>query len=314
VKAFKVWSSVIIGLLLILSVLTSCGSDGTNITPTGVTANPGNGQVTIAWPSVSGAVSYNIYYSTASGVTSGLGSNGTQIGGPVSPYTQTGLTNGTTYYFVITSIDSSGDESAGSTQVSCTPTLPVTATPADSQVSISWPAVSGASSYNIYWSTNNNITTGTNTNANVTNVTSPSGSVSSLTDGTPYYFVVTSIINNVESAGSTPVSAVPSSTPAPAEPTGVTATPGNGQVTISWAQVTNATSYNIYWSTNPGVTSGPTTNGTLITGVAAGSASPSYTQIGLTDGTIYYYVVTAVNSNNGSESPASSQVSIAPST
>jgi hypothetical protein len=313
-KVFKVCSSVIIGLLLSLIVLSGCVGTSAPAAPTGVTANPGNGQVTIAWPAISGAASYNIYYSTASGVTSGPTTNGTLISGPSSPYTLTGLTNGTTYYFVTTAVDSSGDESAGSTQVSCTPTLPVTATPADSQVSISWPAVSGAASYNIYWSTNNNITTGTNTNANVTNVTSPSGIVSSLTDGTPYYFVVTSIINNVESAGSTPVSAVPSSTPAPAEPTGVTATPGNGQVTISWAQVTNATSYNIYWSTNPGVTSGPTTNGTLITGVAAGSASPSYTQIGLTDGTIYYYVVTAVNSNNGSESPASTQVSIAPST
>ena len=313
-KVFKVWSSSIIGLIFISSVLTSCGSDGTNITPTGVTANPGNGQVTVSWPAISGAVSYNIYYSTASGVTSGLGTNGILLGGPVSPLTLAGLTNGTTYYFVLTSIDSAGNESAGSTQVSCTPTLPVTAIPANGQVAISWPQVSGAASYNIYWSTNNNITTGTNTNASVTSVTTTSGIVSTLTDGIPYYFVVTAVIGGVETAGSTPVSAIPSSTPAPAEPTGVTITPGFGQVTVSWPQVTNATSYNIYWSTNPGVTSGPATNGTLISGVAAGSASPSYTQTGLIDGVIYYYVVTAVNSGNGSESPASIQVSVAPTT
>jgi hypothetical protein len=37
-------------------------------------------------------------------------------------------------------------------------------------------------------------------------------------------------------------------------PTGVTATPGNGQITIAWTVVKDVTSYNIYWSTTPGVT------------------------------------------------------------
>jgi fibronectin type 3 domain-containing protein len=307
-KVFKLWSSVIIGLILSSIVLAGCEGNSAPAAPTGVTANPGNGQVTIAWPQVTNAASYNIYYSTSSGVTGGTITNGTLIGSATSPYTQTGLTNGTTYYYVVTAEDGSGDESGSSAQVSATPTLPVTATPADSQVTIAWPQVTGATSYNIYWSTTSQISTGTNTNANVTNVTTTSGSVPSLSDGVTYYFVVTSVINGVESAGSTPVSAMPSSAPAPAEPTGVTVTPGNGQITIAWPQVTNATSYNIYWSTNPGVTSGAGTNGTLISGVT----TTSYTQIGLTNGTIYYYVVTAVDGNG--ESPASIQVSVAPST
>ncbi|MGD0078791.1 MAG: hypothetical protein ABSB91_09255, partial [Sedimentisphaerales bacterium] len=48
----------------------------------------------------------------------------------------------------------------------------------------------------------------------------------------------------------------------PSVPTGVTASAGDGQVSISWSAVSGATSYNIYWSTTSGVTK---TNGTKIT-------------------------------------------------
>ena len=51
-----------------------------------------------------------------------------------------------------------------------------------------------------------------------------------------------------------------------AAPTDVRATPGSGQVTLSWTPPTGgATQYNVYWSTSPGVT---TATATKITGVA----------------------------------------------
>jgi fibronectin type 3 domain-containing protein len=303
-KVFKVWSSIIAGLLLSSIVMTGCGNSAPSA-PTGVTANPGNGEVTIAWPSVGGASSYNIYYATFTGVTP---ANGNLISGETSPYTQAGLTNGTTYFFVVTAVDGNGDESAASTQVSCTPTLPVTATPGDSQVTIAWPEVSGATSYNIYYSTSSGVTPGNGTPIYgvAAGAATPSYTQMGLTDGTTYFFVVTSKSGNNESAPSTQVIAIPSVNPAPAEPVGVSVIPGNGQASISWSAVPSATSYNIYWSSTPGVT---TTTGRQITGVT----TTSYTQTGLTDGTIYYYVITAVNSTNGSESTASIQVSVAPS-
>ena len=49
----------------------------------------------------------------------------------------------------------------------------------------------------------------------------------------------------------------------PAAPTGVTATAGDAEVTITWDAAAGATSYNIYWSTTAGVT---TANGTEIAG------------------------------------------------
>ncbi|MEJ2653058.1 MAG: fibronectin type III domain-containing protein [Gammaproteobacteria bacterium] len=74
--------------------------------PTGVTADAGIGQVTVSWDAVSGASSYNLYYGTSAGLTK---SNGAQIVGVTSPYTVTSLTDGVTYYFMVTANNSSGE-------------------------------------------------------------------------------------------------------------------------------------------------------------------------------------------------------------
>jgi hypothetical protein len=79
--------------------------------PTGVSASAGDGQATISWTVISDATSYNIYWSTTSGVTK---TTETQITGAISPYTHTGLTNGTTYYYVVTAINSYGESSESS--------------------------------------------------------------------------------------------------------------------------------------------------------------------------------------------------------
>jgi hypothetical protein len=81
-----------------------------------ITAVAGNAQSTIAWAPISGATSYNLYWST----TPNAGTNGTLISGVTSPYVQTGLTNGTTYYYVVTAVSVAG-ASLPSNQASDTP-------------------------------------------------------------------------------------------------------------------------------------------------------------------------------------------------
>lgn len=90
--------------------------------PTGVTAAPGNGQATIGWNTVAGATSYNIYWSTSSGVTK---ENGTKIQAVAeSPYKHTGLANGTTYYYIVTA-GNGVEESAPSAEAAAKPTATV---------------------------------------------------------------------------------------------------------------------------------------------------------------------------------------------
>jgi len=312
-KVLRVWLSIIVILFLSSVLLNGCsGSSGSSvltfspstevpIAPIGVTATPGNYQTTISWTADAGVTSYNIYWSTTPGVTT---TNGTKITSVSSPFTQTGLTNGTTYYYVVTAVNSVG-ESAASLQVNSTPALPVpldtTATPGIGQVIIAWDAVVGATSYNIYWSTTPGVST-----SNGAKIPSDSNSFTQigLTNGTTYYYVVTAVFaTGGESAPSIEMSAIPSTSPTPAAPPGVTAISGNGQATIAWTAVNGATSYNIYWSTTAGVAPANGTN--KIT-----SVSSPFIQTGLTNGITYYFVVTALNGNG--ESTASAQVSAIP--
>ncbi len=104
-----------------------------------------------------------------------------------------------------------------------------------------------------------------------------------------------------DSSGST---TPPQSQPAvPSAPQGVTATAGNGQVTVSWNQVAGATSYNIYWSRTGGVTKN--------TGTKISAMTSPYLHAPLDNNTTYYYVVTAVSISG--ESADSPQVSATPS-
>ncbi len=86
--------------------------------PIGLSAVSGNGSVTVTWSAVSSATSYHVFRSLSSGAT------GTIIASPTSTsYQDSGLTNGTTYYYSVSALNSAG-ESAVSFEVSATPAPP----------------------------------------------------------------------------------------------------------------------------------------------------------------------------------------------
>lgn len=76
----------------------------------------------------------------------------------------------------------------------------------------------------------------------------------------------------------------------------------NTTVGIDWPSLPGATSYRVYWSLTPGVTPG--------TGQPIDTDRPGVVHRELTNGTPYYYVVTAVGSEG--EGPASTEVSATP--
>jgi uncharacterized repeat protein (TIGR01451 family) len=85
-------------------------------------------------------------------------------------------------------------------------------------------------------------------------------------------------------------------------PTGLAATPGNASVALNWSPVTSASSYNVKRSTVAGGPYAP---------VVTGLATANYTDPGVSNGVLYYYVVSAVRT--GVESPNSASVSALPS-
>jgi hypothetical protein len=95
------------------------------------------------------------------------------------------------------------------------------------------------------------------------------------------------------------VTVIPTVPAAPAAPTRLAATPGNGQVALTWTGSSGATSYNVYRGTAAGAESA--------TALATGIGTNSYPDTGLTNGTEYFYKVAAVNA--GGTSPLSNEAS-----
>ena len=313
-------------IFMILSLLVlSCGGGGGGSSspntappaPENILSISGNAQIRLSWgnasvntednlsgESASGATTYNIYWSTTAGV---LKKTGTKISTVARPYYHSGLNNDTTYYYVVTAENQYG-ESSESVEVSATPSLTnpplppsnVATLALDRQVILRWTAVEAEdanTSHNIYWSTSSGVTKGNGTK--IANAVSPY-THDGLTNGTIYYYVVTTVNQYGESLESEEALATPDQGNVPSAPTGVTAIAGNRQATISWNAVNNATTYNIYWYTS---TDASSKNGTKLAAVT----SP-YTHTELTQGTVYYYVITAVNGYG--ESADSDKVSV----
>ena len=120
----------------------------------------------------------------------------------------------------------------------------------------------------------------------------------SVTAGTTYYYTVKA----TNSAGDSPASNESSATTAPPRaPSGLSASGGAGQVALSWGASSGATGYKVFRGTTPG--------GESSTPIATPSGT-SYTDTAVTAGTTYYYTVKA--SNSAGDSPASGEVSAAP--
>jgi Bacterial Ig-like domain (group 3)/Fibronectin type III domain len=84
--------------------------------PTNLTAMAGAGQVALSWSGSAGATSYNVYSYNGSNWVAIQSVGGTST-------TVTGLTDGTTYSYYVTAVDSAG-ESGASNEVSATPEAP----------------------------------------------------------------------------------------------------------------------------------------------------------------------------------------------
>jgi fibronectin type 3 domain-containing protein len=267
--------------------------------PAGLAATAGNARVSLVWNVSAGATSYDVKRSTTSGGPY------TTISSPmVTSFTDMAVMNGTKYFYVVSAVDSAG-ESANSTQVSATPAAPIVApaapmglaaTAGNAQVSLVWDASSGATSYNVKRST----TSGGPYTA-ISSPTATSFIDTTVTNGTKYFYVVSAVNSAGESANSAEVNATPVA-PAqpPATPTGLAATSGNANVSLTWNASTGATSYNVKRSTTSG-------------GPYATIASPttaSFADTTVTNGTTYFYVVSAMN--GAGQSGNSNQVSATP--
>jgi fibronectin type 3 domain-containing protein len=358
-------------------------NDVTPTAPSGLAVVPGNTRANLYWTAVPGASSYNVKRSTVNGgpyVTAG-----SPFG---AAYSDTGLTNGTTYYYVVTAVNST-NETANSTQVSAVPGIGVTfftdanyggagtrllsagnytlaqlqsagiqndaasscwipsgwtatvyqndnyggqawtlgadtpnfanysglndnmssckitslalpATPSvltavgtNAQVNLGWSVSGAATSYNLKRSVTNG-----GPYTIVASLTGTSYADIGVANGTTYYYVVSAVDLAGESANSTPASATPVAPPG--APANLAATAGNAQAALAWSASPGASAYFLKRSL---VSGGPYATVTSLAGT-------NYTDSALSNGTTYYYVVSATNA--GGEGANSTEAAVTP--
>ncbi|HWG72759.1 MAG TPA: fibronectin type III domain-containing protein, partial [Acidimicrobiales bacterium] len=291
--------------------------------PSAVGATAGSGQVSLAWTAPasdggSAVTGYNVYEGTAAGGEATTPVNGsTPLAATTTSYVVGGLTNGTTYFFTIKAVNSVGT-SGPSDEVSATPAAPpavpgaptgLAATAGNGQVSLTWtpPTSTGGSTitgYDVYQGT----TTGgeSTTAVNALPVSGTTYVVGGLTNGTTYYFTVEAINAIGNSAPSNEASATPVAPPSP--PSGLVASAGNAQVSLTWTAPASdggsaITGYNVYEGTTAGGESTTPVNSSPL-------IATTYTVTGLNNGTTYFFTVEAVNTVGNSG--ASNEVAATP--
>ena len=311
--------------------------------PTGLAAIPGNNQVGLTWDFSPGATNYNVKRSTTNG-----GPYSTIASPATISYTDTTAVNGTTYYYVVSAVNGGG-QSANSSQVSISPFQPVKLTGAvigtagsyggsgntiakvfDNNLGTYYDATNASGDWagldlgtarvikmakycpRASWA--GRMVGGVFQGANVADFSSgvvtlftvtaaPSEGVLTaqpISDSGSYRYVrykgPTDAYCNVAEVEFYEAGIVYP----PASPTGLGATPGDNQVGLTWNTSSGAASYNVKRSTT---NSGPYS-------VISSPATTSYTDVTVVNGTMYYYVVSAVNV--AGESANSSQINAQP--
>jgi hypothetical protein len=239
-----------------ITSLTGCGGSENILSSSILTS----GRVTLTWEDVPGAAAYNVFLSTSPGVTD---LNSYKISNATNPITIIDLEPGTTYYFVVTVEDDLG-QARKSKEISYKAVV-------NTEGSIQFGDILSHSEPDAAVSEFENV---------------PAASLSEskpAAKSEPQERQVASTQSSTEITSSEPKTKL----------TVKALTPETRNVTLAWDDVPNATSYNIYWSDNPGVTK---KNGTKISNV-----KNPHKITGLKKGKEYYFIVTAVNASGESK-------------
>lgn len=174
-----------------------------------------------------------------------------------------------------------------------------------SSATVSWVAVSGATSYNLQYKTSaaSSFTT--------VNTTSPSYSLTGLSAATAYVFQVQTVCSSGSSAYSSQASFTTSTVQSCGVPTGLSASGiGNTAATLSWAAVSGATSYNLQYKTSAAstfTTVNTTSTSRSLSGLVAGTAYVAQVQAVCSSGSSSYSSQIGFSTTSGSVSYCASK-------
>ncbi len=276
--------------------------------PTGLTATPGDGQVLLQWANPDDPTITGWQYSVG---TAGRFGRWMDIAGSNAATTRhriTGLANGTTHVFKIRAVNASGngDESDEVTaKLVALPAKPtgLTATPGDGQVLLQWSNPDDPTITGWQYSVGTAGRFGRWMDIAGSNAATTRHRITGLANGATHAFKVRAVNASGPGAESDEATATPLALPA--KPTGLTATPGDGQVLLKWAGLGDPTVTVWQYSVGTAGRFGPWTD------IAGSSAATTKHQVfGLANGTIHAFKLRAVNASG--PGPASDEATATP--
>ena len=278
--------------------------------PTGFTATPGDRQVALAWTDPDNDTITGWQYAQKTAGKYGAWTTIPKSGATTTAYMVKDLDNDTAYAFKLRAVNASGN-GAESDEATATPiAVPakptgLTATPGDSQVALAWTdpdndtitgwqyAYKTTGGYGAWKAVPNS---GSDTTAYT---------VTGLDNDTAYTFKLRAVNASGNGAESDEATATPIAVPA--KPTGLTATPGDGQVALSWTDPGNDTITGWQYAQK---TAGK--YGAWTTIPKSDATTTAYTVKDLDNDTAYAFKLRAANaSGNGAESDEATATPIA---
>ncbi|UYM04017.1 choice-of-anchor D domain-containing protein [Solicola gregarius] len=295
------------------------GDQEAPLAPTELAATAGDGQVDLEWAASASddVAGYRIYRATTptvdiapANLIDGLGN--------VAEYSDQDVENDTTYYYAVVTVDQAGNASPSSEIASATPTdttapgapAGLAATGGDGLVELAWDASadSDVTGYRVYRGDTADVATGVGATpiSGDTPLATLAYTDTDVDNDSTYFYVVVAVDGHGNvSAASDAASATPSDTTPPGAPTGLVATPGDGEVALDWDDSADADfdHFAVYRTTD--------VNALVDDDPIAEPETSEYADTDVENGTTYHYTVVAVDTH-GNTSPESDSVDATP--
>ena len=249
--AFSLRAVTVLTIAILIAVVVFNVSDTVAQSPPAdpypVTVTRANSTITATWPAVDGATSYHITYSSDGGTSWSLGA----MGHTENSITISDVDNNDTYMVAVRALNSHGS-SGWINSVLAGPFVPdppdapssITITRADGTITATWPAVDGATSYHITYSSDG----GTSWSLGAFEHTDNSITISDVTNSSTYIVAVRALSSGGNSGWT---NSSPSGAYTPPPPSALTA--ANPTATSVTLTITN---WNQSWWYKPAETSG----------------------------------------------------------